>query len=220
MATSVHSTAVVYPNVQLGDGVTVGEYVVLGTPPRGASPGEHATVIGADSVIRSHTVIYAGNIIGAGFQSGHATLLREFNHIGDQVSIGSHTVIEHHVEIGDGVRIHSGAFIPEYSLLEPEAWVGPHVTFTNTLHPLCPRAKDCLRGPRVRRGAKIGANATLLPDLEVGEMALVGAAAVVVQDVPARMVVVGNPARVVRSIDLLTCPYGLMDSPYNVTSER
>lgn len=220
MGTCVHPTAVVHPNVQLADGVTVGEYVVLGTPPRGASPGEHPTVIGPNSTIRSHTVIYAGNVIGSGFQTGHGALVREFNRIGDSVSIGSHTVIEHHVEIGDRVRVHSGAFIPEYSLLEPDAWVGPHVTFTNTLHPLCPRAKDCLRGPRVRRGAKIGANATLLPDLEVGEMALVGAAAVVTHDVPARMVVAGNPARVVRSIDLLTCPYGLMTSPYDTPDEH
>lgn len=220
MGTCVHPTAVVYPNVQLADGVTVGEYAVLGTPPRGASPGEHPTIIGAGSVIRSHTVIYAGNVIGAGFQSGHSALLREFNQIGDEVSIGSHTVVEHHVEIGDRVRIHSGAFIPEYTLLEADTWVGPHVTFTNALHPLCPRAKECLRGPRVRRGAKIGANATVLPDLEVGEMALVGAAAVVTHDVPARMVVAGNPARVVRSIDLLTCPYGLMTSPYDAASKR
>ncbi|MGI6207444.1 MAG: transferase [Anaerolineae bacterium] len=214
MGTFVHPTAVVHPNVELGEGVTVGEYAVVGVPPRGATPGELLTVVGAGSIIRSHTVIYAGNQIGERFQTGHATMIREFNRIGDDVSIGTHSVIEHHVEIGHAVRIHTGAFIPEYSVLEDEAWIGPHVVFTNALHPRCPRAKDCLRGPRIRRGAKIGANATVLPDLEVGEMALVGAASVVTHDVPARAVVAGNPARVVRSIDLLTCPYKLMATPY------
>ncbi|NPV09863.1 MAG: transferase [Anaerolineae bacterium] len=220
MGTFVHPTAVIHPNVQLGDGTTVGEYAVLGVPPRGAAPGELVTVVGPGSIIRSHAVIYAGNCIGARFQTGHATMVREHNRIGDDVSIGTHSVIEHHVDIGHRVRIHSGAFIPEYSLLEDDSWIGPHVVFTNALHPRCPRAKDCLRGPRVRRGAKIGANATVLPDLEVGEMALVGAGSVVTHDVPARAVVTGNPARVVRTIDLLTCPYNLMPSPYQEQPER
>lgn len=214
MIASVHPTAIVHPNVTLGEGTIVGEFCVVGAPPKGVEPGEQPTVIGPGSVLRSHTVVYAGNQIGSGFQTGHGALIREANRIGARVSIGSHSVVEHHVEMHDGVRVHSGAFIPEYCLLEEDAWVGPHVVFTNALHPMCSRAKDCLRGPRLRRGAKIGANATLLPDIEVGEMALVGAGSVVVHDVPARMVVAGNPARVVRSIDLLTCPYGLRHSPY------
>lgn len=214
MASTVHPTAVVYPNVTLGDGVVVGEYVVLGTPPKGAQPGELATTIGDGATLRSHTVIYAGTTIGRGFQSGHGTLIREHNHIGDDVSIGSHTVLEHHIEVGDGVRVHSGAFIPEYTVLEESAWVGPNAVFTNALHPVCPKAKQCLRGPRLRRGAKVGANCTLLPDIEIGELALVGAGSVVTRDVPAHAVVRGNPARVLRTIEELDCPYGLMDSPY------
>ena len=220
MGTVIHPTAVIYPNVVLADGVTVAEYAVIGIPPRGATPGEHTTVIGPDSVIRSHAVIYAGNVIGARFETGHATMLREFNHIGDDVSIGTHSVVEHHVDIGDRVRIHSGAFIPEYSLLEDDAWIGPHVVLTNTLHPRCPRAKECMRGPRIRRGAKIGANSTLLPDLDVGEMALVRAASVVTHSVPAGVVVAGNPARIVRSVDQLTCPYHLMTSPYEASDQH
>ncbi len=214
MPTSVHPTAVIHPNVALGEGTVVGEYAVIGVAPRGTAPGELETVIGSNSIIRSHTVIYAGNRIGSRFQTGHGAMIRECNRIGDDVSIGTQSVIEHHIEFGNGVRVHSGAFIPEYTVLEEGAWIGPHVVMTNALHPLCPKAKECLRGPRIRRGAKLGANATILPDLEVGEMALVGAGSVVTHDVPARTVVAGNPARVVRSIDLLTCPYHLMASPY------
>lgn len=214
MACTIHLTAILYPNVTLGNDVAIGEFVVLGVPPRGAQPGEVATVIGDGANIRSHTVIYAGTTIGSGFQSGHGTMLREHNTIGDGVSIGTHSVVEHHVVIGDGVRIHSGAFIPEYTLLERDSWVGPNAVFTNALHPVCPKAKECLRGPRVRRGAKVGANCTLLPDIEIGEFALIGAGSVVTHDVPPHAVVRGNPARVLRSVEELDCPYGLVESPY------
>ena len=127
-------------------------------------------------------------------------MIRESNTIGDDVSIGTHSIVEHHVEIGDRVRVHSNAFIPEYSVIEEGAWIGPSVTFTNARYPLGRDAKASLRGPIVRRGAKIGANATLLPGVIIGRDALVGAGSVVVHDVPDGAVVVGNPARVVRQV--------------------
>jgi len=207
-------TWILYSGVQLGEGTTVGAFCEIGVPPRGYDDGALETHIGRLAVIRSHTVIYAGNEIGDGFQTGHGVLIRESNSIGHQVSIGSHTVVEHHVRIAGSVRIHSQAFIPEFSILEEECWIGPNVVFTNAIHPRCPRVKDCLRGPIIRRGAKIGANATLLPGVEVGEMALVAAGAVVTRDVPPGAVVAGSPARVVKQVAELTCPYGLLEGPY------
>lgn len=205
----------IYPNVTIGPGAQLGEYVVIGIPPRGRQPGELETIIGADAVIRSHTVIYAGNRIGDRFQTGHGTMIREENIIGNDVSIGTHAVVEHHVIIEDGVRIHSQAFIPEFSKLERGCWIGPHAVLTNALHPLCPKAKECLRGPVIGPRAKIGANATVLPDRKIGADALVGAGAVVVHDVPPRAVVAGNPAKVIKQIDDLDdCPYGLIERPY------
>ena len=102
------------------------------------------------------------------------------------MSIGSHSVVEHHVVIGDGVRIHSGAFIPEFSVLEEGAWIGPHVAFTNALYPLAPTPRPTSAVRISMRGAKIGANATLLPGIVIGRDALVGAGSVVVRDVPGR----------------------------------
>ncbi|MGB9690549.1 MAG: DapH/DapD/GlmU-related protein [Candidatus Sumerlaeaceae bacterium] len=207
-------TVRLYPNVILGDDCTIEDFVIIGHPPKGAREGELQTRIGSGALIRSHTVIYAGNCIGECFATGHGVLLREENEIGDNVSIGSHSVIEHHVKIGHHVRIHSSAFIPEYSVLEDQSWIGPHVVFTNVLHPLCPEVPKCIKGPTIRRGAKIGAGATVLPSVTVGEMALVAAGAVVTRDVPPRVVVAGNPARIVRSIDELTCPWDYIASPY------
>jgi len=206
-----------YPNVQLGEGCALGDYCIIGEPPHGRQAGELATVIGDRAVIRSHTVIYAGNCIGANFQTGHGALIREENEIGDQVSIGSHSVIEHHVHIGHGVRVHSQVFVPEYSHLADGCWLGPNVVITNALHPLCPKVKECLKGATVGRGAKIGAGAVLLPGVTIGEMALIGAGAVVVDDVPPGAVVVGNPARQIKHIAELECPYGLVEHPYTFT---
>ena len=197
---------IIHPNVHLGDGAVLGEFVILGEAPRGHQPGDLQTVIGADAVIRSHTVIYAGNVIGDGFQTGHHVMIREANTIGDRVSIGTNTVIEHHVTIKDGARIHSNVFIPEYTTLGEGSWVGPNVVITNALYPLSPGVKDKLVGATLMPGAKIGANATLLPGVTIGENALVGAGSVVTRDVPPGKVVVGNPARIINDVENL--PYG------------
>jgi len=195
--------------VVLGTGSVVEEYCIVGTPPRGTREGELQTLIGDGAVIRSHTVIYAGNVIGRNFQTGNKVNIRESNRIGNNVSVGTLSVIEHHVEIADNVRIHTQVFIPEFSVLEEGCWIGPNVVLTNAKYPLSPGVKDSLVGPVIRKGAKIGANSTLLPGVVIGENALVGAGSVVVHDVPAGAVVVGNPARVIRQISEL--PYALVE---------
>jgi acetyltransferase-like isoleucine patch superfamily enzyme len=190
----------IFENVLLGQGTVVEDFCIVGTPPRGVRDGDLLTTIGDGAVIRSHTVIYAGNVIGRNFQTGNKVNIRESNRIGNNVSVGTLSVIEHHVEIADNVRIHTQAFIPEFSVLEEGCWIGPNVVLTNAKYPLSPGVKDSLAGPIVRKGARIGANATLLPGVVIGENALVGAGAVVVSDVPPGAVVVGNPARVIRQI--------------------
>jgi acetyltransferase-like isoleucine patch superfamily enzyme len=194
-----------YLGVLLGEDAVVEDYCVLGVPPRGTLEGEIQTVIGPNAHLRTHTVIYAGNRIGRNFQTGNKVNIRESNDIGDNVSIGTMTVIEHHVKIGNNVRIHTQVFVPEYSILEENAWLGPNVVLTNAKYPLSPGAKQSLKGPIVRNGAKIGANSTILPGVIIGENALVGAGSVVVKDVPGQAVVAGNPARVINQISDL--PY-------------
>jgi acetyltransferase-like isoleucine patch superfamily enzyme len=211
MPLTIASTAIVHHGVELADGAVVEEYTVLGLAPAGADAAAELS-IGPDARIRSHCVVYAGSRIGARFQTGHGAMIREANEIGDDVSVGTHSIVEHHVQLGNGVRIHSNAFIPEYTVVEAGAWIGPCVTFTNALYPLSPDAKANLQGPIIRAGAKIGANATLLPGVVVGRDALVGAGSVVVRDVPDGSVVAGNPARIIREVAEIDA-YRLTTSP-------
>jgi len=204
VARSVDSTVRLHGEVELAGDITLQEYVVIGRG-SGAPQEQDATRIAAGGLIRSHSVIYSGVLIGEQFHCGHQVLIRESTTIGDRVSIGSHSVIEHHVIIESDVRIHSNAFVPEFSRLCAGCWVGPGVVLTNAKYPRSPGVKNHLAGPTIHRGAKIGANATILPGVVIGADALIGAGSVVTRDVPPRTVVAGNPARVINTLDAL--PY-------------
>lgn len=195
----IHETAIIHDNVVLGSGVLVEAHCIIGQPFRGYQ-GEQ-TVIGDGAVIRSGTCIYAGNRIGKNFQTGHKANIRELNEIGDRVSIGTLSVVEHHVTIGNDVRLHTQVFVPEYSVLESHAWLGPNVVLTNALYPTHPDVKAQLKGPTIREHARIGANATVLPGVDIGTYALIGAGSVVTKNVNERTIVAGNPARFIRAVD-------------------
>ena len=198
--TQIHPTAIVYPNVQLGDNVEIGAFCIIGEGSIAHSDITD-TFIGEGAVIRSHTIIYRGNRIGKDFRSGHHVVLREENHIGDDVSVGSLSCIEHHVTIKNGVRIHSQAFIPEFCILEEEVWIGPNVVLTNAKYPRSRNVKKQLTGVIVKKQAKIGANVTVLPGKILGENSLIGSGSVVTKDTEYGSVMAGNPAKKMANID-------------------
>ena len=101
----VHPTAIVAPNVHLGEESVVGEYVVLGRAPRGKREGELPLFIGPGAVIRPFTTIYAGARIGARLQTGQGASIREDNQLGDDVSVGTHASLEFGNRVGSRVRI-------------------------------------------------------------------------------------------------------------------
>lgn len=203
----VSNTAIIYPNVIFGQNCVIEDFVIIGTPPKGYVPGALETIIGDNALIRSHTVIYAGNKIGNNFETGNKVNIRELNEIGNDVSVGTLSVIEHDVKIGNGVRIHTQVFIPEFTILEERCWIGPNVVMTNAKYPKSLNVKEELNGPHVKKNAIIGANSTLLPGVVIGEYALVGAGSVVTREVPEKGVVIGNPAKIINTVDDL--PYCL-----------
>jgi len=193
----VAQTAVIYPNVKLGNNVIIEDFCIIGSLFKDYNNEE--TIIGDNAIIRSHTVIYAGNTIGNNFQTGNKANIRELNKIGDNVSIGTLSIVEHHVIIEDNVRIHSNAFIPEFTLLKKGSWIGPKVCFTNAKYPLSQNVKNELIGATVEENAKIGANSTILPGVKIGKNSLVGAGSVVTKDIPQNQIFVGNPAKFLKN---------------------
>ncbi|MBV8880813.1 MAG: N-acetyltransferase, partial [Planctomycetaceae bacterium] len=119
-------------------------------------------------------------------------VIREENRIGSGLQIWSHAIIDYGCTIGSNVLLHCQTYLCQFSVLEDDVFVGPGARFANDKRPI---NKKNLRGPIVRRGARIGMNVTLLPGVVVGAGALVGAGSVVTRDVPPGAVVRGNPAR-------------------------
>ena len=204
----------IYDNVLIGAGTVIYGPAVLGQPPRGSEAGELNLTIGINSVIRPFTTIYAGNKIGESFQTGQGASIRENNIIGDNVSVGTNAVLEFENKIGNGCRIHSGCFL-EMVTLGKHVFVGPNTVFTDDPHPMnCPRYKECGGGALVNDMVKIGANCTFLPAVKIGRGALIGAGSVVASDIPEMMVAAGNPARVIKKVDELTCRIDAYERPY------
>jgi len=120
--------------------------------------------------------------------------------IGRDGNICSHCFIENKVVVGDRVTVKCGVQLWDGITLEDDVFVGSNATFTNDLEPRSRNTNAKLLPTLVKKGASVGANATILPGLTIGEGAMVGAGSVVTKDVPPRTLVVGNPARVVRSL--------------------
>jgi len=207
------STARIYPGVTIGDRSILDDGVVLGYPLFGENPGGSKLVIGSGVFIRTNTVIYGNSTIGNNFQCGHNVIIRELNEIGNDVLIHSGSQIFPRNKIGNRVSIHANCFL-EGVTLEDDVVLGPNVIFTDDLHPRCPKYLECVGGAVVRRGAKIGANSTILPGVSIGKGVLVGSGSVVTKDILAGSVVVGNPARVIKKISDLECIKGFYNIPY------
>jgi acetyltransferase-like isoleucine patch superfamily enzyme len=207
VAAEVHPTATVYEGTVLGDGVRVLEGAVVGKQPslgpRSTARREPlpATEIGAGTVVSTQAIVFAGSRIGAGCILGDQSCVRERVEIGDDVVVGRGSLVENDTTIGRGTRIQADAYITAYSTLEEDVFVAPCVVTTNDdFMGRTERRKALMRGPTLRRGARVGGGAVLCPGVEIGEEGFVGAGAVVTKDVAPRTVVVGNPARPLREV--------------------
>ena len=185
-----------YGRNTIGPGARIFEPVTIGFPSRDRIGCENfrGAVIGKNALIRSGTTIYCDVEIGHEFQCGHNVLIRERSRIGDRVAVGTATIIEGDTVIGNDVQIQSLAFIPTKTEIGNGVFIGPHAVLTNDRYP--PSARRDLRGPVLKDRSVIGANATVLPGIVVGEGACVAAGAVVTRDVPALKLAIGVPAEI------------------------
>jgi acetyltransferase-like isoleucine patch superfamily enzyme len=203
----IHPTATVYPGTVLGEGVSVLENAVVGKQPA-LGPKSTAkrdplppTEIGDGTIVSTGAIVFAGATIGAGGILGDQSCVRERVSIADDVVVGRGSLVENDTTIGSGTRIQAEAYVTAYSTLEEDVFIAPCVVTTNdNFMGRTEKRKALMKGPTIRRGARVGGGAILLPGIEIGEEAFVGAGAIVTKDVPARKVVVGSPARVLRDV--------------------
>jgi len=203
----IHPTAIVYPGTKLGEGVKVLEHAVVGKQPS-LSPRSTAkreelppAEIGDGTIVSTGAVVFAGTKVGGRVILGDQSCVRERVVVGDDVVIGRGSLVENDTTIGAMTKVQADAYITAYSTIEEHVFIAPCVVTTNdNFMGRTERRHELIKGPTIRRGARIGGGAILLPGIEIGEEASVGAGAVVTKNVEPRMIVVGNPARVMRAV--------------------
>ena len=205
--TEIAETAIVLPGTVVGEGCRILDYAVVGKQPV-LSPRSTAAVeklppleLGAGTIVSTGAIVFAGTTLGERVIVGDQACVRERCTIGDDVVVGRGSLVENDTKVGARTKIQADAYVTAYSLLEEDVFIAPCVVTANdNFMGRTERRHALRRGPTVRRGARIGAAAVLLPGIEVGEEAFVGAGAVVIRDVPPHAVVVGNPARQIREV--------------------
>jgi UDP-2-acetamido-3-amino-2,3-dideoxy-glucuronate N-acetyltransferase len=197
----------VYPGTVLGEDVKVLEYAVVGKQPT-LSPRSTAkreqlppAELGAGTVVSTGAIVFAGARLGERVIVGDQACIRERVTIGDDVVVGRGSLVENDTTIGALTKIQADAYVTAYATIEENVFIAPCVVTTNdNFMGRTKRRHELVKGPTIRRGARVGGGAVLCPGVEIGEEAFVGAGAVVVYDVAARTVVVGNPARAIRGV--------------------
>ncbi len=202
---SFGANVVVHAGTVIGDGATIEDHVVLGKRPRltkrSAAHGEAGALrIGDGVTVCASAIVLAGASIGDGALLGDQSYVRERTTIGAGTVIGRGSAVDNDVALGERVRVQTNVYLTAFSLVEDDVFIGPGAVTTNddTIGRRPPG--EPLRGATLRRACRIGGGAVLTPGIEVGEEAFVAAAALVTHDVPARTVVMGVPARVVRDV--------------------
>lgn len=209
---TIYEGAIVFPNVKLGSNVTIFPGAVVGRPPlssgattRQLEVSELLPVeIGDGCVIGSHAVIYMGVKIGHHSMICDTACIREGCEIGNYTLIAMGVTVNYNTKIGDRVKIMDNAHITGNAIIEDDVFISTLVSTTNdnAMGRKPTRGRDwTAKGPTIRRFAVIGQGACVLPGIEIGENAIVGAGAVVTRDVSPRVLVIGVPARVVRELN-------------------
>ncbi|MHB9286505.1 acyltransferase [Halobacteriales archaeon Cl-PHB] len=169
------------------------ECFIADTAQVGVGGDETKTVFGDGATVRAGSVIYGDVETGDDFATGHHAVVREASYLGDDVLVGTHAVVDGEVEVGSHVSLQTGAYVPQETILGDEVFLGPHAVITNDAYPI--RATSALQATVVEDHVSVGANATILPGVAVGQGSFVAAGAVVTDDVPPETLAVGAPAR-------------------------
>ena len=204
----VYDGAVLFPNVVLGDKVTIFPGAVIGRPPLSTGATRlniswdslHPVKIGSNCVIGANAVIYADVEIGNNTMVCDTACIREQCRIGSFCVIAQGVTINYNTKVGNYVRVMDNTHLTGNMVIEDRVFIGMLVTTANDNS--MGRYKDNYqpKGPIIRKFATIGQGSCILPGVEIGENAIVGSGAVVTKDIVPKTVVMGMPARFVRNV--------------------
>lgn len=211
----IHETAIISPNSKIGKNVEIGPYTIIHqnvTIDNDVQIGSHCEIgiptplaklnsllIGANSVIRSHSVLYIGSNIGNNFATGHGVSVRENSQIGRDVQLGSRTDIQGDCTIGDYTKMHADVHIGKLSKIGKFCWLFPEVLLTNDPTP----PSDELLGVTLEDYVIVAAKALLMPGITLKQDTVVAAGSIVNIDIPEGKLVQGNPAKIVCNANVL-----------------
>ena len=196
----IGDNAAIYDHVEIGDNSIVCNDTVIGEPLTAyyhdSGYENPPTVIGSDSLIRSHSIIYAGCTIGRRFSTGHRVTIRENTIIAECCSIGTLSDIQANVTMGSYCRLHSNVHISQTSSIGDFVFLYPFSVMTNDPYP----PSTDIKGAHIGSYSQVGVHAVILPGVRVGENCLIGANSVVTKRVPDYSLAMGNPARVAMDV--------------------
>lgn len=175
------------------------------------------TRIGKNSLIRSHTIIYADCIIGNDFSTGHRVTIREKSVIGENCRIGTLSDLQGHLQIGDYCWLHSNVHVGQGTRLGNFVFVYPYVVFTNDPHP----PSTHIVGAKIGDYSQIAVSSVILPGVQIGKHCLIGAHTLVAKNVADNQLVVGNPGKSVGDVTLIISrETGLSHYPWPYNFDR
>jgi acetyltransferase-like isoleucine patch superfamily enzyme len=196
----IGDNTIIFDNVIIEDNVTISHNCVIGEPLNGYyTDPEYTnpqTIIGANSLIRSHAIIYAGNTLGKNVSTGHRINLRENNVIGDNTVIGTLSDIQGYVTIGNNCRLYTNVVLSQGWKIGNYVFLYPFVVLTNDPDP----PSYDLKGGSIADYSIIAVHSTILAGVSVGENCFVGANSVVNKNIPDYSLSIGSPAKVVMDI--------------------
>lgn len=205
----LHDYVVIYPNVTVKKGAEIFDHCVLGKIPKapGCTSREiptdlPATIIGENTILSPGCVIYAGTEIGNNTLLGDNCSIREECKVGNYCIISRNVSVNYNTTIGDRTKIMDNSHITGDAIIEEDVFISVMVSTTNdNTMGRDDYDENRVRGPHIKKHTTIGASASILPNVTVGENCIVGASALVTKDVPDNKVVMGVPARIVRDVD-------------------
>jgi acetyltransferase-like isoleucine patch superfamily enzyme len=204
----IHDFVVIYPNTIIKKGAEIFDHSVIGKIPK--APGAtsrkidenfNSTIIGEASILSPGSIIYSGTTIGNNTLLGDNCAIRENCEIGNYCIISRNVSVNYNTKIGNRTKIMDNSHITGDAIIEDDVFISVLVSTTNDNTMGREQFNsEHVRGPWIKKGTTIGASASILPNVVIGENCIIGSCALVTKNIPNGKVVMGVPGKIIRDV--------------------